>query len=143
MFFASCLILALHNHKVFLDKDYIAHSFSFLRSKLNNSPLLLNSSIQSVENINFLLNNLRLNLTLSREACVKVFNYFEKCQNRSSGSNPLINLAFHVYLYQTHKKNINKTSVLCIISESFNISKKSIVRLFQKYNYCCFDKIKS
>lgn len=139
VFFASCLILALHNHKIFLDIEYVAYQFSFHPNKLKKSPLLFNTSIQSIENLFYLLNNYRLDLNLSRTECEKILEFFEKCTFRSSGSNPLLSLFFHVFLYKTFILKINESSVLCNISLSFNIQKKSILRLFKKYRYCCFN----
>ena len=139
VFFASCLILALNKHKIFLDKEYIAYQFSFHPSKFKKSPLLLSTSIQSIENLFYLLNNFRLDLNLSRTDCNSIMEYFEKCAFRSSGSNPLLSLLFHVFLYKTFILKLNESSVLSNISLSFNTRKKSILRLFKTYNYCCIN----
>lgn len=139
VFFASCLILALNKHKIFLDKEYIAYQFSFHPSKFKKSPLLLSTSIQSIENLFYLLNNFRLDLNLSRADCNSIMEYFEKCAFRSSGSNPLLSLLFHVFLYKTFILKLNESSVLSNISLSFNTRKKSILRLFKTYNYCCIN----
>ena len=95
--------------------------------------------ILSIENLFYLLNNFRLDLNLSRADCNSIMEYFEKCAFRSSGSNPLLSLLFHVFLYKTFILKLNESSVLSNISLSFNTRKKSILRLFKTYNYCCIN----
>jgi hypothetical protein len=124
--YAICLIFALHKHGVFIDQNYIAGSFGLCLSKIWKHPLMLKLPIKGVENVSFLINSLRPFLELSFSECEIIHGKFQKCSLEHSGANPIILLAYHVYMYKVLIKEESSWHAMMNVCSHFYISEKSL-----------------
>jgi hypothetical protein len=94
--------------------------------------------IRGIENVSFLINSLRPFLELSFSDCEIILEKFQKCSLEHSGANPIILLAYHVFMYKVYVKNVGSFCAVMNVCAHFYISGKSLSHYRSIYGFCCF-----
>jgi hypothetical protein len=94
--------------------------------------------IKGVKNMSYLINSLRPFLELTD--CEIIHEKFHKCALEHSGANPIILLAYHVYMYKVVIKNVSSFCAMMNVCSHFYISEKSLGCCHNIYGLCCFNK---